>query len=79
MFTAIKEKFGFTYLQTKDPVLQDVLFAFCNAKGYWWNNYFGWRRSIILDVGHEIMFFWIPSNKIEELENLAKHIKEKCK
>lgn len=73
-----KERFGYTYVITTDKVEQNILGAFCEAKGYWWNCFLGWRRTKVEKDGTETLFYWIPTDKIKVLEFLAKEIKEKA-
>ena len=71
-----KERFGYSYIITKDRVEKNILDAFCAAKNRWWNCFFGWRRTKLEKNGEETSFYWIPSNKIEFLIILIKEIKE---
>lgn len=72
----LKEKFGYIYCETCDTTMQYILFSFCEGHGFWWNVFFGWRKSIKIDDNSEKMFFWIPSKKIELLTLLARNLKK---
>ena len=67
-----KERFGYTYLWTCDRTMCNVLYAYCEGRSRLWNTYLGWRKT----TKDEKVFFWIPSNKIENLIDIAKEIKE---
>lgn len=63
-----KERFGYTYLWTRDKKIQDILFAYCEGRSRFWNMLFGWRKT----TKENQTFFWIPSRKVKELIKIAK-------
>lgn len=70
-----KQRFGYTYIITTNPIEQNILSAFCEGKGYIWNTFFGWRKTTVLENGLEQMYFWIPSDKVETLSYLSATLK----
>lgn len=72
MIINCKERLGYTYFYTTDPEFQNILFAYCEGRGFWWNVFFGWRKTAFLAHNVEQMFFWIPTKKLEILYSLAK-------
>lgn len=71
MIVNCKERFGYTYLWSCDRIMCDILGAFCEGHGYWWNAFLGWRKTD--KNGRE--FYWIPSKKLDVLIGLAEEIK----
>lgn len=69
-----KERFGYTYIISSDPIEQNILEAFCEGKSSLWRMYFGWRRTKIEKNGDETRFYWIPSDKVETLRYLSETI-----
>ena len=67
-----KERFGYTYIISYDPIEQNILEAFCEGKSFLWKMYLGWRKTRIEKDGTETRFYWIPSNKVEILISLSK-------
>ena len=72
MIINCKERFGYTYLWTSDRIMCNILFAYCEGRSRLWNMYLGWRKT----TKNGVNFFWIPSNKVEDLFDLAKDIKK---
>lgn len=66
-----KERFNYTYIITDDEIEQDILQAYCTGKSFLWNMYLGWRKT---NLKTNQMYFWIPTNKIEELTSLIDKI-----
>lgn len=62
-----KERFGYTYLWTRDKIMQNIFHAYCEGRSSIWRMFFGWRRS----NKDNQAFFWIPSNKLEMLISFA--------
>ena len=63
-----KERFGYTKVITWDDEEKKVLFAYCAGKNRLWQMFLGWRLS----RADGTTIFWIPSNKVEELIEIAK-------
>ena len=77
MYVKYKEKFGYVYVCTDDRVFKNILGAFCEGHGYWWNAFFGWRRTRTVKAsGVEFSYYWIPAKKLYVLTGLAKEIKQ---
>lgn len=64
----IKECFGYTYLWTVNKKLQGLLLAYCEGRSALWRMFLGWRKST-----NYKMFFWIPSQKLDELLEIAEN------
>lgn len=67
-----KERFGYVYIWTCNRTMQNILDAFCEGRGFWWNVFWGWRRT---DKDGK-QFYWIPKNKLKILIDLADDSKE---
>ena len=76
MYVNCKERFGYVYLYTKDRVFKNILGAFCEGHGYWWNAFFGWRKTTVEKSGFEYSYYWIPAKKLYVLTGLAEEIKK---
>lgn len=63
-----KERFGYTKVIAYDNDEKKVLFAYCEGKSRLWQMFLGWRLS----RADGATIFWIPSNKVEELIEIAK-------
>ncbi len=71
-----KERFNYTYIITDNEIEQDILLAYCTGKSFLWNIYLGWRKT---NIKTNQMYFWIPTNKIEELTSLIDRIKREIR
>lgn len=63
-----KERFGYTKVIAYDNDEKKVLFVYCEGKSRLWQMFLGWRLS----RADGATIFWIPSNKVEELIEIAK-------
>lgn len=54
------------HYQVADKNMQALCSAACDAKGFIWNMFFGWRRSWY-DGNIEVMEFLLPSRVYKEL------------
>lgn len=68
MIFICKKRFGYTYLCTSNKKIQSLLFAYCEGRSALWRMFLGWRAT-----KDNQTFFWIPSNKINELLEIAKN------
>lgn len=71
MIINCKERLGYTYFWTTDREIQNILFAYCEGRGFWWNVFLGWRKTVALENGVDQMYFWIPTRKLETLLDLV--------
>ena len=73
MIINCKEKFGYVYFWTCDPIFQRILYAYCEGHGFLWNAFLGWRKTISKT---NQQFFWIPKKSLDLLIRLAMELKE---
>ena len=64
MYQVAYKRAWFSKVFTSDPVAENVFLAYCEAKPFWWQIYFGWRATYKDDT----MVFWIPTKSLQELD-----------
>lgn len=67
----VRRRGPYNKIITVDIVEQEILFAYCEGKGYIWQIFLGWRST----YKDNCMTFWIPTKSIEELEISINNIK----
>lgn len=65
-------KLGFVEVCAWDRIDQNILFAYCEGHSFFWNVFFGWRRTKFDDeLKKDFMYFLIPSRHYETLKKFA--------
>lgn len=72
----IRKKLGFIRLKVDDYTDQIILSAFCEGKGYLWNLFFGWKKSIFKKDGSCIEIYYIPKNNVNTLLKMSASLKK---
>lgn len=58
----LKTRLGHSQVATRDTIEQNILFIYCEGRGFLWNLFLGWRKT-----KGETMIFWIPTKALDSI------------